>query len=358
MFTALLALLLGAGWGVPQRQLVGSDSTYQSQPGDTLLSLARRHGLGLEHIAWANGRAVDLRPLPLKVYRIPGRRIAPRPLKDGLVLNLPERGIHFFRDGQWQGFYPVAIGMPGWCSPVGQFSVAQKTVDPTWMPPAWAGVAGPVGPGPANPLGDRWMGLGYGGYGIHGTNRPDSIGGALSHGCIRMYPEMVRQLFDQVKTGWPVRIEYEPCKAAFDPQGFAGYLCVYPDVYGRCDLATEVRRALLRADLLEWAEPAQIRAWANRPSGRAEHVAGEVIQIQTSDGQVHRLGAARRQGRLYVRVDDLAVVGLNWSANGPRLQITRENHPELWLTPVTLAGQPMVGWLEVVEHFQLDCRVR
>jgi lipoprotein-anchoring transpeptidase ErfK/SrfK len=47
-----------------------------------------------------------------------------------------------------------------------------------------------VGPGPANPVGTRWMSIGYKGYGIHGTNHPESIGHAASHGCIRMRNRM------------------------------------------------------------------------------------------------------------------------------------------------------------------------
>jgi hypothetical protein len=61
-----------------------------------------------------------------------------------------------------------------------------------------------VAAGPANPLGTRWMGLGYKGYGIHGTNMPLSIGKAASHGCIRMRNQDVEDLFERVQIGDPV----------------------------------------------------------------------------------------------------------------------------------------------------------
>jgi len=66
-----------------------------------------------------------------------------------------------------------------------------------------------VAPGPANPLGTRWMGLGYKGYGIHGTNRPHSIGKAASHGCIRMRNHDVEELFELVQVGDPVDLVTE-----------------------------------------------------------------------------------------------------------------------------------------------------
>ena len=67
-----------------------------------------------------------------------------------------------------------------------------------------------IGPGPGNPLGNRWMGLDLKGYGIHGTNEPDSIGHAASHGCIRMGKRDVEDLFTRVRVGDVVEIEIEP----------------------------------------------------------------------------------------------------------------------------------------------------
>jgi hypothetical protein len=67
-----------------------------------------------------------------------------------------------------------------------------------------------VGPGPANPVGTRWMSLGYKGYGWHGTNRPESIGRAASHGCIRMRNRDVEELFDLVRVGDEVDLIEEP----------------------------------------------------------------------------------------------------------------------------------------------------
>lgn len=58
-----------------------------------------------------------------------------------------------------------------------------------------------VAPGKDNPWAPAWLGLSAAGYGIHGTNRPDSIGRAASHGCIRMRNADVEELFELVKLG-------------------------------------------------------------------------------------------------------------------------------------------------------------
>ncbi|MEW6283032.1 MAG: L,D-transpeptidase, partial [Candidatus Eremiobacterota bacterium] len=161
-----MVLLATCAAAQPLRPLAGQDQTATSAPGDNLYALARPRRLALEHLAFANRLPVSLEPLKAgTTLVVPGRRILPgSPPADGLVLNLPERGVFLFRDGAFQGFYPVAIGMPGWNTPVGDFKIAVRTVNPTWDPPGWAGGGPPVPPGPANPLGDRWMGLGYRGY--------------------------------------------------------------------------------------------------------------------------------------------------------------------------------------------------
>jgi flagellar hook assembly protein FlgD len=111
-------------------------------------------------------------------------------------------------NGERVAVFPLAMGMPGWSTPLGHTYVEAKRVWPTWYPPSWAGMSGPVGPGRSNPLGPRAMNLAPGGYDtgirIHGTNNPSSIGTYASHGCIRMYPKDVIWLFDRVPLGTKV----------------------------------------------------------------------------------------------------------------------------------------------------------
>ncbi|MGD0437697.1 MAG: L,D-transpeptidase, partial [Bryobacteraceae bacterium] len=97
-----------------------------------------------------------------------------------LIVSIPARKIALLEDGQVVKVYPIAVGKQTTPSPTGSFHIASRVAHPTYY---HAGKV--VGPGPQNPVGTRWMGLGYQGYGIHGTNVPGSIGKAASHGCIR-----------------------------------------------------------------------------------------------------------------------------------------------------------------------------
>jgi peptidoglycan hydrolase-like protein with peptidoglycan-binding domain len=95
-----------------------------------------------------------------------------------------------FCSPSFKKIYPVAVGKKSTPSPLGDWVITQKTVNP------------------GGPFGVRWMRLSvpWGGYGIHGTNNPKSIGKYASHGCIRMYNEDVIELYDMVKIGTPVSI--------------------------------------------------------------------------------------------------------------------------------------------------------
>jgi len=86
--------------------------------------------------------------------------------------------------------YPVAVGKRSTPTPVGEWTIVAKAVDP------------------GGPFGVRWMRLSvpFGSYGIHGTNNPSSIGKAVSHGCIRLYNEDVIVLYNRVWIGTPVSI--------------------------------------------------------------------------------------------------------------------------------------------------------
>jgi|SRR5271165_5964464 len=92
--------------------------------------------------------------------------------------------------------YDVAVGASVSPSPSGEFQIVQRLENPGYYKP---GVV--VAPGKGNPLGTRWMGLNVKGFGIHGTNRPDSIGKHASHGCIRLRNRDVEDLFARVKVG-------------------------------------------------------------------------------------------------------------------------------------------------------------
>jgi hypothetical protein len=108
---------------------------------------------------------------------------------------------------RWASF-GVATGQAIYPTPLGQFSIVTKQMNPWWYPPdsPWAAGLSPVPPGPGNPLGTRWMGLSAPGVGIHGTPDAASIGYSASHGCIRMRIPDAETVFDHVSVGTPVFI--------------------------------------------------------------------------------------------------------------------------------------------------------
>lgn len=118
-----------------------------------------------------------------------------------IVVSLPDRRLALLEDGRVMQVFPVAIGKPSTPSPTGTFTILARVSDPTYYHDGKV-----VPPGPANPVGDRWMSLSKAGYGIHGTNAPRSIGHAASHGCIRMARHDLERLFAAVRTGDTVEI--------------------------------------------------------------------------------------------------------------------------------------------------------
>ena len=118
-----------------------------------------------------------------------------------IVISIPDRKLALLQDGKVVKIFSTAVGAPGTPSPTGSFTIVQRVVDPTWY---FHGQV--VKPGKANPLGTRWMGLSAGGYGIHGTNVPGSIGHNVSHGCIRMNNRDAEELFNLVSVGDPVEL--------------------------------------------------------------------------------------------------------------------------------------------------------
>jgi len=122
-----------------------------------------------------------------------------------LIVNIPARKIVLVEDGKVVKMYSVAVGKQSTPSPSGSFHVASHVLNPTY---SHAGKV--VRPGPANPVGTRWMSIGYKGYGIHGTNQPESIGHAASHGCIRIRNRDVEELFELVHVGDEVDLVADP----------------------------------------------------------------------------------------------------------------------------------------------------
>lgn len=142
--------------------------------------------------AWAQGGASGAGDSTRDANRQDGRRI---------VVSFQDHKLALIEDGRVVKVYPVAVGAPESPSPTGRFTVVQRLTNPTYYAPGTI-----IPPGPANPLGSRWIGLNLPGYGIHGTNQPSSIGRNASHGCIRMRNRDVQELFALVRAGDEVEL--------------------------------------------------------------------------------------------------------------------------------------------------------
>ena len=113
-----------------------------------------------------------------------------------IVVSIPDRKLAVIESGHVVKIFSTAVGAPKTPSPTGTFQIVQRIPDPTWYTKGKI-----VGPGKANPIGTRWIGLSLKGYGIHGTNNPASIGHSASHGCIRLRNQDVEELFTMVAVG-------------------------------------------------------------------------------------------------------------------------------------------------------------
>ena len=118
--------------------------------------------------------------------------------------------VRVFNKGDVVRTYRVAVGQDKFPTPRGQFAVDRKETNPVWNVPDsdWAGdLAGQTIPGgdPRNPLVARWVGI-SGPVGFHGTKDTGSIGSRASHGCVRMNPADVIDLYDRVEVGTPILI--------------------------------------------------------------------------------------------------------------------------------------------------------
>jgi L,D-transpeptidase ErfK/SrfK len=118
-----------------------------------------------------------------------------------IVVSLEDRKLALVEDGQVRKIYRVAVGKPSTPSPMGTFTIERRVANPVYQHDGKT-----IQPGPANPVGTRWMGLNIRGYGIHGTNAPKSIGKAASHGCIRMAKSDLEELYELVAVGDTVEL--------------------------------------------------------------------------------------------------------------------------------------------------------
>lgn len=240
--------------------IIGTPTDFTVDKGDTLLDIGRWYGLSANEISEANGHIDWWAPPPGRQIVLPTERILPAGPRTGIVMNIPEMRIYYYyppgvarrhprlkrasyttpsTTARVVYTFPVGLGRFDWKTPVGSWRVTGKLVNPTWVVPQDIyeehlerdGEADHVVPGgdPENPLGHYKLVLSLPEYGIHGTDVPWGVGMNVSHGCIRLYPENIEQLFKLVPVGTPGRFVYQPIK--FGWRGDALYVEVHDDLY-------------------------------------------------------------------------------------------------------------------------------
>ena len=223
--------------------VVGRMQSHRIQPKETLLDVARDAGLGFNEVKAPNPGVDEWIPPPGRDVVVPTQWIVPRSSYRGLVVNIPEMRLYMFPQKTKPGeliivrTWAIGIGADETPSPVGPFQIVSKDRHPTWHVPdsIYEKMDPPrrrvVPPGPDNPLGDYRMRLSKGLYSIHGTDIAWSVGRLTTHGCIRLYPEDIGQLFRLVRPGMGGELIYQPIK--FGEANGQVYVEVHEDLYRR-----------------------------------------------------------------------------------------------------------------------------
>jgi lipoprotein-anchoring transpeptidase ErfK/SrfK len=132
-----------------------------------------------------------------------------------ILVRLDTRRLSYWSpEGDNYREFPIAVAQLPEYEMLGMTEVVRRRVDPDWRPtPSMLernpGLPRYVPPGPDNPMGEHALYLGWTHYAIHGTNNPASIGRASTSGCIRMFPDHIAWLFEQVEIGTPVLVVRE-----------------------------------------------------------------------------------------------------------------------------------------------------
>lgn len=267
------ALLLAAGCGGPDGldlprngdSVVGTPRTLRLDEPIQAIDLAQRYSVALDDLLRVNARVrrrLDGRLPAGAEVRLPTQFVLPDAPRRGIIVNIAERRLYWFPGDDPDDkpdrvlVFAAAVGREEWETPTGETHVADRIVDPPWYPPesiraevAADGGALPavVPPGPDNPLGKYALRLGWKKHLIHGTNAPGSIGRRISHGCVRLYPDDMEQLFEHVREGTPVRLVDQPVKLGTHDDA------LYLEAHAPQSPAGEEQRDRVRGRIAAWA---------------------------------------------------------------------------------------------------------
>lgn len=262
----------------------------QADQDETLLDVARQFLLGQTEIVRLNPDMDRWKIKQGEIVRLPNKRVLPDTPHQGITLNISEFRMYFYPPGQAGTVMSFAhgIGRQDWKTPLGKTSIMRKVKDPTWNPPEsirreHAAMGDPlpavVPPGPHNPLGQYALYLNLPGeYRIHGTDidKIYGIGMQITHGCVRMYPEDVEQLYQLVPVGTTVYLVKQPIKVGWLDNVL--YIEAHPDLEGE-DMSRDQRYAVALS-LIQKANGGELPEFDQRPLNEAlSRLDGEPVAI-------------------------------------------------------------------------------
>ncbi len=232
LLSILLIFLTPVAWGLTFKlppkgdSLIGKIKVIEVRKNETFEDVARRYDMGYYELVEANPNINTHELAPGTVLVIPQQYVLPNVPHKGIVINLAEMRLFYFPPGKKVvETFPIGIGRQGWQTPLGMMKIIQRKKNPSWFVPtsirkarAEEGVFLPkvVPPGPENPLGNYALRLSQPSYLIHGTNQPEGVGRRSSAGCIRLYPEDIKQLYEQIALNAPVNIVDNAYKLGWD----------------------------------------------------------------------------------------------------------------------------------------------
>ena len=350
-------LILGSSAAIALPHPVGEDAYHVVAEKENIFSISRHYGLAPDHVLWANGLSERRPPKVGDKLLIPLRRLLPftPPESTAIVLNLPERMLYLFRDGKFKEKWGVAIGGSEHPTPIGTFRIMDKEKNPTWDPPGWLQQAS-VPPGPDNPLGDRWMQITPNMVGIHGTNNPDSIGSAASLGCVRLYPEAIHSIYDQVGVGTKVYAIYEQVRIGEEEDGSLVW-SFFPDPYNQQGTVRQAQAALSRARSeghnIAMAK-FELKERMKTPTGTLVHVFGEAIKVHGHPSTEENVAYKRPTG-LWLDASVLESYGIEVRKQGSAATLDSSTGKTAHFTEAEVPLNPRrVPWNQGTEPLKLE----
>ena len=239
LFISLFVLILWIGGGVKateyqlpskDKRMIGKIQRHVVKQGDYFQEIAERYNVGFLALLAANPEVDPFLPKQGTHLLIPSQMLLPFIKRQGIVINLPELRLYYFVPEENKVMvFPVGIGREGLATPTTTSYISEKRENPVWRPTEEnraryfakhrKKMAKEVPAGPDNPFGKYALRLGLSEYLIHGSNQRFGIGMRASAGCIRMYDNDIKWLFDHVPEQTPVYIIDQPVKMSNEQPG-------------------------------------------------------------------------------------------------------------------------------------------